>query len=828
MSSPRSRRHLFAISPLALAVQVAVLSAATLALPSQAAEPVQAATTTAAKSYQIPAGPLASVLARFAAAAGVALSFDPALAKDLPSAGLQGSYTVHGGFAALLTGSGLEALDQGGGAYTLRKYVPKAVAAPTAAPAHAVALPAVTVTASGDKAQTDGTGTYTARAASSATKLSLSLRETPQSVTVVTSQMIEDKGLTTMEQVLDHTPGVSMVGDASENSQIFVRGFYMDTGIQVDGLNTTSAQPIYEASISQGLDPAIADRVEVVKGSAGIVAGLGEPSATVNFIRKRPTDSFQAHLQTQVGSWQRKSVEGDISGPLTEDGRIRARLVGALRHADSFMDRYSSEKSVLYGVLEADLTPQTLLSLALDQQRSDTDGAYNYNSNPAFYLDGGVFSNSRSFSAGQDWTYWNVRQHSFTPTLEHRFDSGWKAVASARMARGDIDRVSFYPGDYVDRATGNLVGAWSAAYADRSLRTSNTDSVDAYATGPFTLLGRKHELAVGMNQGRNQFNMATYQSATLAPYHLASGAIAEPAIASTATYNNGYDQQQSGVFATVRFNLADDWKLMAGGRFSNWKYTTSNFVNASAATVQHKNITTPYLGLVYDLNSTASLYASYTGIFKPVTYYGANGQLLDPTEGRNIEAGMKWAFFEDRLNASVAVYQTLQNKYAEFAGMGKLPSGEWIYRSIDGVKTTGFEAEVSGRVAPGWDVSGGFTHNSAKDATGDRKNTYIPAKLLKLSVNHTMDQLNLGASVRWQSATYYNTSIYATSPYLAVRQEQKAYTLVDLMARYRFNDTWSATANLNNVFDTVYNRSMWGYADYGAPRNVSVSLRADW
>ncbi|SDN94240.1 TonB-dependent siderophore receptor [Rhodoferax sp. OV413] len=826
MSPSRSaRQRLFAISPLALAVHAAVFSAATLALPAWSAE--QAQTSAVAKSYQIPAGPLASVLARFAGAAGAALSFDPAIAKDLQSPGLQGSYTVHAGFAALLTGSGLEALDRGNGEYTLRKYEPKAVAAPAAAAA-AVSLPAVTVKAMVDKASTEGTGAYTARVASSATKLNLSLRETPQSVTVITSQMIEDKGLTTMEQVLNHTPGVSMVGDASENSQIFVRGFYMDTGIQVDGLNATSAQPVYEGSISQGLDPAIADRVEVIKGAAGIVAGLGEPSAAVNFIRKRPTDTFQAHVQTSVGSWDRDSVEGDISGPLTEDGRIRGRLVGAYRHANSFMDRYGSDKSVVYGALEVDLTRQTLLSLALDQQRSDTDGAYNYNSNPAFYLDGGIFNSRRSFSAGQEWTYWNVQQRTFTPKLEHRFDNGWKAVASARIARADIDRVSFYPGEYVDRASGTLVGAWNDAYADRSLRKSDTNSVDAYATGPFSLLGRKHELVVGMSQGRNKFDMATFQSATMAPYSVSSGTVAQPAISSTASYDNGYDQQQIGAFSTARLNLADDWKLMVGGRFSNWKYTTTDRINSSAATVQHKNIFTPYLGLVYDLNSSTSLYASYTGIFKPVTYYGASGKLLDPTEGRNIEAGVKWAFFEDRLNASMAVYETLQDKYAEYANQGKLPSGEWIYRSIDGVKTTGFEVEVSGRLAPGWEVGGGFTHNTAKDATGARKNTYIPDNLFKLSVNHSMDRLNLGASLRWQSATYYDTAIYAASPTIAVRQEQKAYTLLDLMARYRFNDTWSVTGNLNNVFDTVYNRSMWGYADYGTPRNFSISLRADW
>ena len=396
------------------------------------------------------------------------------------------------------------------------------------------------------------------------------------------------------------------------------------------------------------------------------------------------------------------------------------------------------------------------------------------------------------------------------------------------MARGEIDRVSFYPGDYVDRSSGELVGAWSPSYADRSLRKSDTDSVDAYATGPFSLLGRQHDLVLGMSQGRNKFDMSTFESATLPAYTVAGGTVPQPAISSTASYANSYDQQQIGAFGTVRLNLADDWKLMLGGRVSNWQYTTVNRNTNTQATVQHNDILTPYLGVVHDLNSISSLYASYTGIVKPVTYYGADGQLLAPTEGRNIEAGIKWALFQNRMNASLAIYQTRQDKFAEYANAGRLPSGEWVYKSIDGVKTTGFEAEMSGRVAPGWEISGGYTHNIAKDATGNRKNTYIPDELFKLSVNHTMQRVNLGASVRWQSATYYDTAISAASPAIAVRQQQQAYTLVDLMARYRFNGNWSATANLNNLFDTAYNRSMWGYADHGEPRSVSVSVRADW
>lgn len=839
-ATPRSLR------PRLLALHLALGGLATAFVIAAPAVHAQGAAS-AARSYDIPAGPLSAVLTRLVGESGLLLAASSEQTQGRTSPGLRGSFSDVAALETVLKGSGLEAVRAANGSFSLRTSTPPApTTQPASAPSRAqtrltpvshrapaddaTALSTVHVNGRAERdAASEGTGAYTAKVASSATKMNLSLRETPQSVTVITSQMIEDNALTTMEQVLNHTPGISMVGDASENSQIFVRGFYLGTGILIDGLNTTSAQPIYDGSISQGLDPVIADRIEVVKGATGILAGLGEPSASVNFIRKRATKDFQAHGQLGAGRWGRWNAEGDVSGPLTEDRRVRARLVGAYRQGDSYIDRYSIDKQVVYGTVEADLSSRTTVTLAVDDQRSKTKGAFNYNSNPAFYTDGGLFDAGPSFSTGQDWTYWNVNARSVLPSIEHRFDNGWFAKLALRSAKADIDRVSFNPGEYVDRATGNLVGAWSEAYADRSLRHSKTDSVDAYATGPFELLGRKHELVVGGSYARNEFTMATFNGPTMAPYNLSSGAIAGTTFPAIADYDNGYDQRQSGAFATVRLNLADAWKLLLGTRLSNWKHTSSDRISGTANTVSHNSINTPYVGLVVDVSATTSAYASYTSTFRPVTNFGADGKLLDPAEGSNVEAGLKWSLLNDTLNASVAVYQTKEDNYPEYANAGKLPNGEWIYRSLDGIKTTGYELEISGRLTPRLDVSGGYTHNKAKDADGNRKLTYIPDDVLKLSASYRVtDAINVGGGLRWQSASFYETSIYAVDPAIAAVQRQKAYTLVDLMGRYRFSDRVSASVNVNNLFNKRYNRSLWGYADYGEPRNLQLSVRVDW
>lgn len=813
------------------ALMVGLAIGAMAALPLAAQAQVQAQAVEARRNVDIAAGPLGQALNTFAYASGVELSVDSKLLQGRQSRGLAGSWTASAGFKELLRGQDLRAVRQTNGSYLLAA-APAAAPAPAPAPMPAdegaVAIVTVTGHASSD-GTTEGAGSYAATVSNSATRMNLKPRETPQSITVITRQMIEDKGLTTVEQVLQHTPGISMVGDASQNSQIFVRGFYLESGILIDGLNTTSAQPVYEGSLSQGLDPAIADRVEVVKGATGIVAGLGSPSASVNFVRKRPTSQFQARAEASIGSWQRRSGEADIGGPLNEAGTVRGRVVAALRRGESYIDRYDYDKAVLYGAIDVDLGRNTTLSLAVDHQRSDTDGAFNYSSNPAFYVDGGVFRPDSGFSTGQDWTDWNTRQTSFTPSLEHRFDNGWLAKVSLRHAKGEIDRVSFYPGDYVNRATGELVGAWSLPYADRSLRHSDTDSVDAYATGRFDWLGRKHDLAFGINAGRNDFTMATFNSATLPAYALGSGAIAAPAMASAASYDNLFRQQQAGIFATARLNPSDRLKLMLGGRLSNWKHTTDNRLTGSSNTVKHDDISTPYVGAVLELAKNASAYASYTGVFRPVTNYGADGTLLDPAEGSNAEVGVKFGLLDDKLNLSLAAYRTREDNFPEYANQGRLPSGEWIYRSIDGVKTTGYEIEMSGRLAPGWEASGGYTYNMAVDATGAPKLTYVPKHLVKFTTSRKVDQaLTLGGSLRWQGESYYDTSVNAGGASLAVRQQQRAYALADLMVRWQIDSQYALTLNVNNLFDKAYNRSTWGYADYGEPRNAVLALRSQW
>ena len=678
-------------------------------------------------------------------------------------------------------------------------------------------------------------GTYTARSMNGATGIDMTLRETPQTVTIMTSQMIEDKGLVDMEQVLDHVPGVSKVGDASEYSIMYVRGFQLDTGVQVDGMITTPANGTYSGDISQGIDPVLAERVEVLKGAAGILGGQGEPSATVNMIRKRPTADFKSSVTGSFGSWDNARAEGDVSGSLNDSGSVRGRFIGTYLNGDSYIDRYAREKSLVYGIVDFDLSESTILTLAVDNAEIHSDGVYNWNSNPAFYTDGSLIDHDVSYSTGQDWSYRDIKQWSVMPEIKHNFDSGWVLRSSYRYSEATLQVSNPSFGSFVDVNTGDLVDAWATPYALFSDRASETQSFNIVTNGSFGLFGRDHDLVVGYNYSKNEFDLAM-DYANLESYNLADTSSAAPNYAGPSSPYGASKSleigEQSGAYTTVRFSLADPLKLMIGGRVSDWSYDNTSYTRNTNLKTSEKNVTTPYAGLVYDVNDFLSLYTSYTGIFLPSQYYGADGNILEPTEGTNTEAGIKMAFFDNDLNISAAVYEANKDNVAEFANMGKV-NDNWIYESIDGVETDGYEVEIAGALNENWNISGGYTYNKAEDKEGNVRTTYIPSKMFKFTGTYTFtdkfDGLTLGASARWQNDSYYDTSIAAsisaTGEEIAITQEQPAYWLIDVMMRYPVSENLSVSLNVDNLFDEFYNRSIWGYADYGAPLSATLGMK---
>ena len=683
-------------------------------------------------------------------------------------------------------------------------------------------LPAVAVSGQGLGEATEGTGSYTTGKSRTATPLSLSLRETPQSVSVVTQQRIEDQGLSSITDALNNVTGVSVHQYETSRAQFTARGFDINA-LMIDGIPTTWDQSWSSGEIMTSL--AIYDRVEVVRGATGLTTGAGDPSAAVNLVRKRATSKeFTGTAEVGIGSWNERRAMFDIATPLNEAKTFRVRVVGEHASSDSWVDNLSNKRQTLFATFEADLTPNTVLSAGISHQENDPKGSM-WGGLPVWYSDGTRTDWHRSKTTSADWVRWNSVYENYFAALEHQFDSGWKVKASYNFGDRTADSYLLYVYNAPDRTSGLGMATWPGSY----LVHTQQEDVGLQANGPFTLLGRTHELAVGYTHSRQDFTSDSRSGGFgAAPnFNTWDGTYPEPAWGAL-TYYGQSTTKQNAFFGTARFSLADPLKLIVGARLTHYEQS-GDTASGSPYSMKVSHQVTPYAGVVYDINDTFSAYTSYTDIFQPQQKRDLSGKYLDPIIGKSTEIGIKGAFFGDRLNASATVFKIVQDNLAQSTGLtiaGTTPP-ETAYRTSEGATSKGFEFDVSGELTPHWSVSAGYTQFRASDANGTDVNTIYPRKLLRLFTSYRLHGdlagLTLGGGVNWQDKTYTD----AANPLGNIeRIEQDAYALVNLMARYEFSKQLSAQLNINNVFDKKYFAMFDAYSQmtYGAPRNATLKM----
>lgn len=801
-----------ALSAASCAACIALSAASSAVLAQPAAQPPAAQVT---RAFDIAPGPLDLALNSLARSAGILLSFDPQLVQGRQSAGLRGSYTVEAGLRTLLAGAGLRAVAQPDGSFTLQRAADEAAAA--SSPASAATLPAVRARARRDPLVTEATDRYGAVATSTATRLALSPRETPQSVTVVTRARMDDFGLLSVNEVLANTTGVSVDVVETDRTYFNARGFDI-SNFQVDGVG----MPFTNGDQLGDIDTALFDRVEVLRGANGLLSSTGNPAATVNYVRKRPTATFQASGGLTLGSWNKKRAEADVSGPLNQAGTLRGRGIVMGQRNDSFMDNYALSKHLVAGVLEADIAPRTVVTLGLTRQANRPEGT-SWGGLPLNYADGSATDYPRSTAAAPRWSHWDNTDTTGFVELAHALGQGWnfKATASYRKLSADGELFSI-SGLLPDRSTGAGTESWtSTQVSDETQRL-----LDVSASGPFELAGRRHEAVLGFNAARVH-NQASYQrgagngTALVAPGDW--GSYAEP-LWNGAIGSADFINRRQSIYALARLNLTDPWKLLLGLNHTRMESEGLGF--RAVPRVYEENETVPYVGTTFDLDARHSLYASYTKIVNPQTQVDASQSLLGPIKGSNLEAGAKGEWLDGELSGSFAVFRTEQNNLAEYAGFDT-DGGFSYYRRIDAT-STGYELELNGRLGPDWDLSAGYTQLRMEDANGDDARTFVPRRTLRLSARYrvpALPQLKLGATLRWQSDIHRINGTQTAADGSNIITRQPSYAVLGLMARYDFSPRLSAHLLINNVTDKKYLASLyWDQSLYGAGRNGQLTL----
>ncbi|AJQ47710.1 TonB-dependent siderophore receptor [Pseudomonas putida] len=769
------------------------------------------------RSYDIAPGSLTETLGQFASAAGVTLSFDGASTEGRRSAGLRGSYSVAGGFATLLAGSNLQAVGQANGIYLL-----------VDGGDGAVVLGATSITGQALGSTTEGTGSYTSSAMQSATKLPLSIRETPQSVTVITRQRMDDQAMRSLDDVVQATPGLRMSAARPANSEYFSRGFPV-TNLMFDGLPTT-----YNADWVAAADMAPYDRVEIVRGATGLMQGAGNPSAAINMVRKRPTQQFQGSITGSAGSWDNYRGELDLSGPLNASASVRGRFVGAYHDKDSYQDYAGRERGLFYGITEFDLTDSTTLTLGASNQNDNNN--INWGGLPV-NRDGSHVGYSRSTNVGYDWSYQDIDNTTAFAELDHRFDNDWRLHLAASKSWSD-----FAMQGAVFERTGTPAAEVLRQRVFNQRRDYDQSTYDVYASGPFKLFERQHELVVGAS--KREVKTSAHGGTVFLPvddlFSVNPSGVSKPSVADIYTLSEHVEQE--GVYATTRINLADPLKLIVGARL-DWYDNQSVYseINDGYYTNADYKVTrnvTRYAGVIYDLDDHHSVYASYTDIFMPQSELARDASIIRPIEGKNYEIGIRGEYFDGALNASVAVFQIDQeNRAAETSDQAGCTNFT-CYEASGKVRTQGIDLELMGALTPNWQVGAGYTYSQTqyrKDADktkeGTKFDTDLPEHLFKLSTTYTLPgelhKWRVGGNVYAQSSIF-NKGSNAFGNY---HIDQGAYAVYGLMVGYKVSEKLDTRLNVNNVFDKKYyqgiaSNNTWSpYDVYGDPRNFTVTAR---
>ncbi|HGN8681763.1 TPA: Fe(3+)-pyochelin receptor FptA [Pseudomonas aeruginosa] len=647
-------------------------------------------------------------------------------------------------------------------------------------------------------------------------KVPLKLRELPQSASVIDHERLEQQNLFSLDEAMQQATGVTVQPFQLLTTAYYVRGFKVDS-FELDGvpalLGNTASSP---------QDMAIYERVEILRGSNGLLHGTGNPAATVNLVRKRPQREFAASTTLSAGRWDRYRAEVDVGGPLSASGNVRGRAVAAYEDRDYFYDVADQGTRLLYGVTEFDLSPDTLLTVGAQYQHIDS--ITNMAGVP-MAKDGSNLGLSRDTYLDVDWDRFKWDTYRAFGSLEQQLGGGWKGKVSAEYQEAD-SRLR-YAGSFgaIEPQTGDGGQLTGAAYKFKSIQRS----LDANLNGPVRLFGLTHELLGGVTyaQGETRQDTARFLNLPNTPvnvYRWDPHGVPRPQIGQY-TSPGTTTTTQKGLYALGRIKLAEPLTLVVGGRESWWDQDTP------ATRFKPGRQFTPYGGLIWDFARDWSWYVSYAEVYQPQADRQTwNSEPLSPVEGKTYETGIKGELADGRLNLSLAAFRIdLENNPQEDPDHPGPPNNPF-YISGGKVRSQGFELEGTGYLTPYWSLSAGYTYTSTeylKDSqndSGTRYSTFTPRHLLRLWSNYDLPWQDR----RWSVGGGLQAQSDYSVDYRGVSMRQGGYALVNMRLGYKIDEHWTAAVNVNNLFDRTYYQSLsnpnWNNR-YGEPRSFNVSLR---
>ncbi|MEG3792491.1 TonB-dependent siderophore receptor [Lysobacter sp. CCNWLW3] len=641
---------------------------------------------------------------------------------------------------------------------------------------------------------------YKAANARSATKTDTPISETPQAITVVTRERMSDQGAQSVQDALNYAAGVrsDAYGLDSRGDWTLIRG--SSPSEYLDGLR--NAFNYYTSSART--DPYMLERIEVLRGPASMLFGQGSTAGIVNLVSKRPQAETRREIGVQIGSYDRRQLNADFTGPLSDDGTWLYRLVGVYRDSETQVDQVDDDRRLFAPSLTWKPSEDTSLTLQLRWQRDRTG------STSQFFGWSGLLApnpNGRVPSRryiGNPGDHYDTDRSTAGWLFEHRFNENWSVRQSFRAARNKVDYASVYGNPFANPTDPFLdpqqrLLPREGWFAKTQVRMQN---IDQHVEGRFKTGAIEHQMLLGLDAVRFKQDEAQLFDSNVPPVDIFDPVYTPytpPALGAPVRTS----QRQVGLYLQDQMRFGEHWIVVAGLRHDRVKNGLAGAVD------EDSSATTKRLGLMFHDWAGWSPYVSYSESFTPLAGTNAiTGARYTPQKGEQVEAGLKFEPAGRDLSFTAAAYELREENRL-------VPDPRNPNTNIQAGKTkvNGLELEVSGRLTDSFDITAHYNYleNDKQLENTPRHQAAVWGKQRFRVAGR--EGFAAGLGLRYMSA--FDSPPAPTTP---------SVTLADALLSYD-TGAWRWALNVNNLTDKRYFSICMGRGDcwFGARRNIGLS-----
>lgn len=627
---------------------------------------------------------------------------------------------------------------------------------------------------------------YRAESGLTATKTTTPIAETPQSISVVTGDQIDDQAAVTVQEALRYTAGVTAetFGLDSRGDWARIRGF--DPVIFLDGLQKTFGN--YQ---SPRQEPFTLERIEIIKGPSSTLYGQGSAGGIINLVTKRPLNFQRTELGVQAGNNDRKQLNLDSSGPLTDDGSLLYRVVAVGRDSNTQVKRVEDDRLVLtpsitwrpndsfewtiIGNFQEDETGSTTQFLPIDGTLRPAPHGL-----PQIPID--VFVSEPGFDE------YNTKENAVTSLVSYSPNDTWSFRQNLRYAESEVSYQTLYgqfPPTLQPNGDMNRV-----AYAAKPELDSLT--LDNQAHAYFRHNQVEHLMLAGVDYQNAVTNTRTAYNPDAGALNLYDPVYGNftPFADSDFSERPENTVSQLGFYVQDQITIADRWVTVLGLR----QDSVENKTEGSKS--QKDDAVTGRIALLYKADNGLSPYVSYAESFQPIVGTNAFDEPFKPLEGEQIELGVKYQPAGSNSLYSAAIYDLRQKNV-------RAPDPSNPQNDIQNgeSRSRGLELEALAEISAGWDIIAAYAYTDTEVLEGTNQGNHLPSvpeQTASLWSQHEfaiagMPGFRAGAGVRHLGHNYGGVDSLKTP----------SVTLFDAMVGYSVNQ-WDFSLNVNNIEDETY------------------------